>query len=192
MKKTSTKIADIPQYKLVFWGLLLANIALVAVTIGAFIFGYQQLQTKTQAAQQAITDAETSRQNLTNMQGLRPYLNRLSATVKTADKMAAPLEAHRYQDQTVSILKGFADRSGVQITQIDFTADKEADQTNSKSVIVKASLKSPLSYDSFLKFLLIVENEISPLQLTSVSLQQATEDNKLITVGDIEFKVYVK
>lgn len=192
MKKTSTKIADIPQYKLVFWGLLLANIALVAVTIGAFIFGYQQLQTKTQAAQQAITDAETSRQNLTNMQGLRPYLNRLSATVKTADKMAALLEAHRYQDQTVSILKGFADRSGVQITQIDFTADKEADQTNSKSVIVKASLKSPLSYDSFLKFLLIVENEISPLQLTSVSLQQATEDNKLITVGDIEFKVYVK
>ncbi len=193
MSKDSSKIKKtIPAYKKLFWGLVAANAILILAAAGAFLAGYQQLQVRATEAQAAIAAAEVSRQQLTNMQSLRGQLDSLKPVVVSANKMAAPLEAHRYQDQTVQIIGQMARSNNITITQVDFSIDKEANPTNSKSVIARITLKSPVSYNNFLNFLLTLESQITPLHLTSVSLQKSPEVDQAILVGDIEFKIYVK
>lgn len=141
-----------------------------------------------------IVEAKISDSNLERMQQLETQLKKLKPSLGLVNKLAAPLDRFEYQDQAVAILNDFANRAGVEISQINFEASGKKSGSGPQKIDINVSLRNPLPYENFLRFIKITETELSPLQLasSSVSSSRREETKNQISVGGMVFYVYVK
>lgn len=189
--------------------ILLVTMVLIVIG-GAVIFQFAKanLATVAKDAAQISADAEASQTTVTRLQQTERDLTANQQAVQRASKIAAESREYLYQDQIIKDLNTFARRNGVTIQGIDFGGSSSATPGASssgtattplptpsvsggglKSINAAITLKSPIRYESFLRFIRDIEQNLTKMQLSSLSLSNSDTG---ITSDTLNVQVYVR
>lgn len=138
-------------------------------------------------------DAEISTTELQQLKSLQKQLITEKDIIDRAKQIAASSNQYRYQDQVIKDVSDYATRYGVAINTFDFasTSNQNAAQAGAKKTPFTVTLRGPLPYTTFLKFLRAIEQNLTKIQVTSLSLTPDKNPNS-ITNPTVSMEVYLK
>lgn len=179
--------------------LRLILIGLIVLMVGGFGVGAWWMQgvlaDTVRSTDHAKTDAEVSETELQQLKLLQKQLADERDIVDRAKQIAASSEQYRYQDQVIKDVSDYAYRYGIQINTFDFTttANAQAAQTTAgaKKTSFSLSLKGPIAYTTFMRFLQDIEKNLTKIQVTSLTLAPDKNPNN-ITNPALTLEVYLK
>lgn len=165
------------------------------ILIGAGL-GCWQLQ-KILAAERLIADhakidANISAEELQKAHNLQLYLANHKDDVEKAATVVAETKTYQYQNQIVEDVNRFASIAGVTVLGYDFPVQAAAATKGVKTLQASVTLQNPVPYENYLRFLKLIEQNLTKMQITEISI---TPDEKVIgrinnpTVG---LQVYVR
>lgn len=172
-------------------------IGLIGLTLVGAGLGCWQLQkilaAERLAADHARIDANISADELQKAHNLQVYLNSHREDVEKAATVVAETKTYQYQNQIVEDVNRFASIAGVTVLGFDFPAQTAAGVTKGvKTIQANVTLQNPVPYVNYLRFLKLIEQNLTKMQITDISI---TPDDKVIgrinnpTVG---LQVYVR
>lgn len=168
----------------------LLSVLLALIFIGAvalFYFGNSALKDLSEKVSKTTIDAEASEKKLQNLQSLKQQIAQSSALIAKADQMFAPIDT--YQSQVIGDLKAYAQRDSITISGTQF----EDDKSNPERKIVSVAIDDAIAYDSLVKFLHDIENNVPKMQVISLSLERpATGVGSNVKVSNFKLSVAVK
>lgn len=190
--------------------LLVAMLVILVSAVGGFIFVQNQLTGYAQQISKLNADAAAGNQNLTTLKKLKQRLEEDTQLVEKTHSIIG--DGAMYTDQVVTSLSEIASRSGATINSIEFNDDATAaaaapaagsaagtaaptaptaampSGVSIKNVTV--SVKSPLSYETFMNFLVGLETSDLRMQVTNIGL---TKDDKAnVSTQAFTLEVYVR
>lgn len=181
--------------KTVSW-LLIGSIALLVIGAGLGSWLMQSaLATQVAETDHAKIDADLSRTELQRSKSLQSYLDNNKAAIDKASAVVSDTKTYQYQNQVVNDLETYASKAGVTILGFTFPVDTTSakpDSTGLKSVSASITLQTPLSYTSYLRFLKYIEQNITKMQITDLTLAPDPDDANTIKDTAITLKVYVR
>lgn len=155
-----------------------------------------QLAARTQQADRANIDAELSQIDLEKLGRLETQLEQQKDIVERADQIAATAAGYQYQDQVVKDIEAYAIRNGVSIAGFDFvsvqTNKNNAGPAGTTRTPFSLALKGPLEFNRFMAFLRDIENNLTKLQVSSLSLTPAEDNPTMVSNPNISLVVYLK
>lgn len=172
-------------------------IALIALTLIGAGLGCWQLQkiltAERLAADHAKIDATISTAELQKAHNLQVYLSNHKEDVEKAAAVVADTKTYQYQNQIVEDVNRFASIAGVTVLGFDFPVQKTIPSAaGAKTIQATVTLQNPVPYVNYLRFLKLIEQNLTKMQITEISI---TPDDKVIgrinnpTVG---LQVYVR
>lgn len=171
---------------------------LIVLMLGGFGAGAWWMQgvlaQSVQATDHAKIDADVSATELQQLKALQKQLNDEQDIVDRAKQIAVSSAQYKYQDQIIKDVSDYARRYGIQISTFDFTstANNQAATTNgAKKTSFNVTLKGPVSYVTFMRFLRDVEHNLTKLQVTSLTLSPDKNPSN-ITNPALTLEVYLK
>lgn len=171
--------------------LIVVIVLIVGGTIALFFLGLKEVRQLADETSLLARKAKASEDNVTRMEQLKERYAEVSYIEPTIEKMVASQAQHRYQDNTINILNDYASKAGVKIAQISFTAAKDVVSTSkAKSTLITITLENPIDYNSFIRFMRLVEGGLSQMQILRVDVRKEKDNN--ITVGAMTIAIYVK
>jgi hypothetical protein len=172
-------------------------VGLIIVLLGAFgasVWWVEGILTeKVRETDHAKVDAELSATELQQLKQLKKQLEEQRDVVDRAKQIAANSAQYQYQDQVIKDVSDYAARYGIQVSTFDFTsANKNAAASGgAKKTPFTVTLKGPLSYVTFMKFLRDIEGNLTKIQVTSLTLAPDKDPNN-ITNPSLSCEVYLK
>lgn len=184
-----------PLTPIVLRYLLSFVIVVLIAGIGALIiFGGQEMRKIADETNLLARKAKASEDNISQMKLLEKRYDEVKAIQPIIDKMVASQELYRYQNNALEVLYRYADLAGLTIAQANFNVGRanSSSKTGStaKSTIMTINIKSPTTYDSFIKFMRLIEGGLSQMQILQVDVRK-DKDNK-ISLGQMVIALYVK
>lgn len=179
----------------VSWMLIAALALLVIGTAVGSWFMQSELSSQVVETDHAKIDADLSRGELEGSKSLQKYLETHKPDIEKAAAVVSETQTYRYQDQIVNDIQTYAKKSDVVVLGYSFpqdTATAKVDPTGLKSVSATLTLKTPVTYTSYLTFLKYIEQNITQMQITNISLTPDTDDPTKIKDTAITIKVYVR
>jgi hypothetical protein len=187
---------------------LILSISLFVITLaGGVIFSFINGQLKTYAVEVShkVIDANASRDTVQTLQRIQQELNNDKDIIARTNSIVADSQSYQYQDQIVGDLNNYASAAGIVITNMDFSTNTTAGATNTttpptnkaaapagvKSVSVSVTLKNPIGYDNFLRFVRSIENNLTKMQIQKITLSKGTAGND-ISSDVLTIQVYTK
>lgn len=169
--------------------LLATTLVIVIIgTVVGFYFGLQIIRSYALEVTHAITDSHASGQSVGDLRKLQQELTAGQGLVTKADKIFSSPET--YQTQALKDITKYADEAGVTISSIDSATSNgssAAPTTNHAEII---TLKSPVSYAKFLKFLDGIEGNLPKMQVTGITIARPTvPSGDMITTDKITITV---
>lgn len=142
-------------------------------------------------------DAEIAQLELEKLRRLETQLEEQKDIVERADQIAANAGNYQYQDQVVKDLEAYANRHNITISGFDFSSGVTPGAANNSPAGTartpfSISLKGPLSFDRFMNFLRDIENNLTKLQVSSLSLTPAPDDPNMVSNPSLSLVVYLK
>lgn len=213
--KSKTKLTA-PRLQLM---LCISIVLIIIVGVALFQVGQKQLSNVARTVAEAGAAADASQNDLQRLQDTQTQLKQDADVVKSVSDIVAESKNHLYQNQVINDLTKFAASSGVTITNIAFASttsgSKAATTTPTapavsptlgvgsglpgavpsgglagvKPVSETITLKSPINYSSFLQFLHDIEQNLTNMQLQSISL---SSDASGLTSNDLTIQVYIR
>lgn len=190
--------------------ILIASIVLLLLLSGAaFVFFRQFLIQYSNDVSNDNAAASASSEEISKLQKLKGQLETDKVAVTRAQKIVADSTSYQYQNQILDDISLYAKSAGITINGFAFnsnasdtqssgaasgqasTAPKSNAPANLKSTEATISVKSPVSYKSIMNFLYAIEQNLTKMQVTSVSLSKDPSSNG-ITVNPITIKVYTR
>lgn len=198
--------------------MLIGALILVIAGGGAvFYFGYSLLSKKAVATSQVASEANESNEKVRQLNATRKLLESNTKAVDRASKIVANSESYVYQDQIIDDLNRIANKSGIQILDITFTdatviggtmapaatATPSGSSTPTapvlgggvKAVSASVRISEKVPYDKMLDFLYAVEQNLTKMAISKVSLRKADGqiDGKPAVVTDqLTIEVYMR
>lgn len=143
----------------------------------------------------AQIEAEVAVGELNQLRDLRKQLVEESDVTERAKQIAASTEQYKYQDQVIADIAGYAARHGITISAFDFSKAASAKPSEAvggaKKTPFTITLKGPLPYITFLRFLQDLEKNLTRIQLTSLTLAPDKDPNN-ISNPNLGLEVYLK
>jgi hypothetical protein len=178
--------------------LLLISIALMIVgTIFAFSSVNKVLNERARATNHKKIDAEIGRDTIDRLRFLDTYIQDNKSTIDRAASIVANSKQYSYQNQIVTDINTLASRADVSVLGYSFATKSQQKSSHIvaglKTITVDLTLKSPLPYSNFLRFLKAIEQHLTKMQVSGVSLtpdQGGSGSN--IANPTIGLEVYVK
>lgn len=179
---------------------------IIIVIVAGFYFIQQGLSAYAKDVNQSVSAASTSEDSISQLRLLELELAKLKEINTRASSIIAESQSYRYQDQVIDDLSEYATRSGVSISQFSFQSDSASPgalvpQTplptastapaGLKSTSVNISLNTPVGYTNLLKFLRSIEQNLTKMQISGVSLSKGTTPDSVST-GALTIEVYIK
>ena len=194
----------------------------IFVLVVAAIFGFtaltKVLQSKAIEVNHAQTDADIGSNNVKELEQLNSDLQSHKDVVQRAKEIVAESKSYQYQNQIVQDINAFAARAGITILGYNFSGDNtnssspdsslssgttqpsantsEAQKTNIpagvQTVTANITLKNPVPYNNFLRFLKLIENNVTKMQVTGVSLSPDSGHPDQISNPTIGLIVYTR
>lgn len=146
-----------------------------------------------QATDHAKIDADVSATELQQLKALQKQLSDEQDIVDRAKQIAASSDQYKYQDQIIKDVSDYARRYGVQISTFDFTTttNNQAATAGARRTAFNVTLKGPVSYVTFMRFLRDIEKNLTKLQVTSLTLAPDKNPSN-ITNPALTLEVYLK
>lgn len=176
--------------------LFIGLISLVLIGAGLGCWQLQKfLATERLAADHAKIDATISTDELQKAHNLQLYLANHKSDVDKAAAVVAETKTYQYQNQIVEDVNRYADIAGVTILGFDFPVQKTispAGAKGAKTIQAVVTLQNPVPYTNYLRFLKLIEQNLTKMQITEISI---TPDDKVpgrVNNPSIGLQVYVR
>lgn len=179
------------------WILVGIIIAGIVIGAGGVFYLNSALLTKITAMNDAIQSATVSKNNLGLAQALKTYVGNHATEIEKASLIVAQTKAYHYQNQIVEDITKYANSAGVSIVGFDFPQDitsATVDKTTGlKSLTATITLASHASYTSYMRFLKYIEQNLTKIQITDVTISpDAADQNYLNDQTTVGIQVYVQ
>jgi hypothetical protein len=176
-------------------------VLMIAGIVGIVVLAQQFMSQQALSTDHYRTDAELAQEELVRLQQLKTTLAQDKDAIEKTAKIVSASQEYQFQDQIVRDLTLYATKYGVDIISFDFgtkpgsapqgTAAATGSSAQTKT-IVSIQLGNNIPYTSFLQFLKAIENNITKMQLTGISLQpNATNPNQILG-PTIEMEVFLR
>lgn len=183
----------------VILAICMLTISLLAA--GLFYVGYHQLKALATDVRNSVGVANASKNSLTSLQQTEQDLKANQDIVTRASRVVADGQDYAYQNMIITDLQTYANRTGLTINTIDFSANSAntgtsaapaADSGTSKTAKVTVTLKNPVNYDNLLHFMRSIEQNLTKLQIANIGLSKAGDDAKSVTTNSLSIELYTK
>lgn len=168
--------------------LIIASILIIALTAALAVFAEQKLDSYANDVATIIAKSNDTQKSLDSLSAAKVDLEKQQDIVKKAQDIVADSKFYQYQNQIITDLNSYADRSHIIITSFTFpdptakpttsAADKKKKPTviaGLKSTQIVIELASPIRYSDFLDFLALIENNTTRMQIQGVSITPAQD-----------------
>lgn len=181
---------------LVNWSLY-ALMVLLLITIGFGVsYTHHKLATYVTDVDHLKIDSELNEQSIQNALKLRRVLDQNSDSVSRAAAIVADTKYYEYQDQIVQDIGSYASASGLTVLGFDFSATKTTKPTSTikgiNTVVAAISLKSPVPYSNYLRFLKLIERNLTKMQVTQLDISNDLKTPGTISSPVVTLEVYVR
>ncbi len=183
-------------------------VLLLALGAGGFWFFRNQLVTYAEQVQADSTAAASSSDDISKLQKMKKDLEENKVAVIRAKNIVADSQQYQYQDQIINEIQAYAKSSNISITGFVFnsataaatpaagavapTAVQPTTPVGLKSTSVSITVKSPINYQSVLRFIHSLELNLTKMQLTGVSLTKVAGNATDVTVSPLTVEVYTR
>lgn len=185
--------------------LTLSLFALSLLNAVALFFIYDKLHDTAIDVSHAVVDANASQTNIQTLKTLQKELADKQDVVKRAGNIVADSQSYQYQNQIINDLNGYAAKSGISITNIDFAADTTAGTAPApsakspaaatpsglKATTVSITLQNPVSYNNMLRFIHSIEQNLTKMQISKVGLAKGSSGTD-VTSEALTIQVYIR
>jgi hypothetical protein len=187
--------------------MLSASLVGILVIIGiGFYFLQSYLYSFAVEVSHANEDASTSGSDIATLQKLQQEFKNDQTTIQRVESIVAESKSYEYQDQIIADLNTYANRSGVKITSFTFDAGTPSKTgatvsttpaspsvavAGLKSTGVSITLEAPTKYNSLMKFIHSIEQNLTKMQLASLSLTKGTASDE-VSISALQLEVYIK
>ena len=190
--------------------LLIIALALILLGIGVgFYLGYSSLKSVASETSKAQSEADASDQKLTQLQNTKLELEKNADIVKKAEQVVAESKSYQYQNQIINDLTTYASQSGMTIKSFTFS-DSSSDSSgqttqgqggsttsipNVNSVMVTVELGGDMSYLATLRFVHLIEQNLTRMQISDLSLSggdTGQQDGAQEQTQTLNIEVYVR
>jgi len=188
MSKRST-----PPAVILNW-LLYAIIALLVAGLGAGAYFMQkQLSGYVRDVNHLKIDSELNEQDIQQATRLEKALSDHKEDVERAAAIVADTTYYQYQNQIVQDITSYGSTAGIEVLGFDFAAKSTAQPINGvKSVVATVSLKSPISYPNYLRFLKLIERNLTKMQVSKLDITLPLENPGFVNSSSMTVEVYVR
>ncbi len=187
---------------------LVLSISLLLIVIaGASLFylAYNRLSAVAAETGASAAHARESQDTLQQLQLLRTELDSQREAIEIASKVTANSQNYAYQETLVRDLTVYAERAGLQIRNIIFSAPTSPSATaveptdtgatpapsaGLNKATVNITLATPVNYASLLNFLHYIEQNLTKLKVSQVSLTKSDSDN--VIIDSLNLEVYIQ
>lgn len=193
--------------------LIAALFLMLAITVGVFYLGRQQLSVIAMSVNHANADANASNDNLNTLKKIQDTLAKNQTVISRASQLDATSNGYDYQNKIISDLETYGRQTGVGVTQVDFSAAFAAAGSSapasatpatgqtppttsaanmSKPITISVTLDSPATYTNLLKFINLIEQNLPKMQIARLNLSHLDSDPSKVTVSNFAIEMYVK
>jgi hypothetical protein len=150
----------------------------------------------------ATADASASRTTIGTLQQLQETLEANRQVIERADSIVAESQSYQYQDEIIRDLNNYAGAAGLTITNFNFDTQADDAQEGAESqpttptppsginsTLVSVTIQNPVNYDSLLRFFYSIEQNLTKMQITNISLNKSENE---ITSDDLTIEVYIR
>lgn len=173
---------------------------LIGILIFAFADG--QLQQFATDVSHVVIDANASQNSLTTLQKVKTMLANEQDVIARTDNIVADSQSYQYQDQIITDLNQYAGRAGISIANVGFGAAKTTPSTTPatlggavpsgvKSTSVTVALVNPVNYDHLLSFIESIEQNLTKMQISRVSISKGTSGDS-VSSDVLTIEVFVR
>lgn len=174
-------------------------IAAIVLIIGLIVvanwqlkaFLYSEITTTNTLKQKASSSSD----NLARAQSLELYMKTHQTDVERAASIVAQTKTYQYQNQIIEDITRYASSVGLSILEFNFptgSTNTTKATTTVKSILVEVTLKKPVDYANFIRFLKYIEHNLTRMQITDISIAPNSDDPSLIDSPTIGLEAYVK
>ena len=203
-----------------FRAILISSMALLLVAgVSGFYAAQKKLNVYADEISTKVAEAEASKNSVQRLQSLESELERLKDIRSRASSIVAESQSYQYQNQIITDLSNYAQQSGITISQYNFQAvDQQAASgtkpeapatpeagaspaaapgaagpsvASLKSTVVSISLNPPINYTNLLRFMRSVEQNLTKMQISGISLTPGGDKDEVST-GSLNIEVYIK
>lgn len=190
--------------------ILIGTIAAIILLGGVgFYFIQARLHDFAVSVSHANEDAETSDSDISILQRVQKKLADNQSNVERTKKIVADSKAYTYQDQIISDLNAYAARAGITIASYTFSGGAATTGTAApaatgtvgntaqptipglKSTTVSVTLKPPTKYENLLNFVHSVEQNLTKMQISGISLTKGQTSSEVST-NALSIEVYIQ
>ena len=157
------------------------------------------------------TEAKAVDAKVQNLARLEKEMEKYKDSVAKAQQLVAETQQYQYQNQIINDLTAYANKSGVGIAGFTFTSGSAGAKSNSgssgtsgtnnssgsnsaagpKSMKVSVRLNEKTDYMALLRFMHLIEQNLTRMQIASVSMSK-TEGAGQVNTQTLEVEVYVR
>lgn len=188
------------------------SLVLILVGMGGVVyFGYTMLQGTAEEVSKIQTEAKAVDAKVQNLAWLEKEMEKYKDSVAKAQQLVAETQQYQYQNQIINDLTAYANKSGVGIAGFTFTSGSAGAKSNSgssgtsgtnnssgsnsavgpKSMKVSVRLNEKTDYMALLRFMHLIEQNLTRMQIASVSMSK-TEGTGQVNTQTLEVEVYVR
>ncbi len=195
-------LSKISKITIVNWVLYTAIILLIGgIGFGVYMT-HQRLTSYVTEVDHLKIDSELNQQSIENAKRLRNVIDQNKDSVARAATIVADTKSYQYQDQIVQDIGSYASASGLTVLGYDFISPAAAQATGKtaappaaggvKTVVATVSLKSPVPYDRYLKFLRLIERNLTKMQVTQLDISNDLKTPGSISSPIVTVEVFVR
>jgi hypothetical protein len=155
---------------------------LIGILVFAFADG--RLEQFATDVSHTVIDADASQNSLTTLQKVKTMLANEQDVITRTNNIVADSQSYQYQDQIITDLDQYASRAGIEISNVTFGTAKTtpaavpavlggAVPSGVKSTSVTVALVNPVNYEHLLGFIESVEQNLTKMQISRVSISKA-------------------
>ena len=188
------------------------SLVLILVGMGGIVyFGYTMLQGTAGEVSKIQTEAKAVDAKVQNLARLEKEMEKYKDSVAKARQLVAETQQYQYQTQIINDLTTYANQSGVGIAGFTFTSGSAGAKSNSgssgtsgtnnssgsnsaagpKSMKVSVRLNEKTDYMALLRFMHLIEQNLTRMQIASVSMSKA-EGVGQVSTQTLDVEVYVR
>ena len=188
------------------------SLVLILVGMGGVVyFGYTMLQGTAEEVSKIQTEAKAVDAKVQNLARLEKEMEKYKDSVAKAQQLVAETQQYQYQNQIINDLTAYANKSGVGIAGFTFTSGSAGAKSNSgssgtsgtnnssgsnsaagpKSMKVSVRLNEKTDYMALLRFMHLIEQNLTRMQIASVSMSK-TDGTGQVNTQTLEVEVYVR
>ena len=212
------KLTAVSLQRLFFAGIFI----LVVVSVFGFTALGKVLQNRALEVNHSQTDADIGSSNVKQLEQLNQDLESHKDVVQRAKQIVAESRSYQYQDQIVQDINSFASRAGITVLGYNFSGGSDTTNSNQgsstpppntdtlgsasavpqeskanipagvKTVTANITLKNPVPYSNFLQFLKLIEQNVTKMQITGISLSPDSGNPSQISNPTIGLIVYTR